>query len=610
MYLRILYLLITYLLFVLLFVCEDPFFLIYHWDLSAQAGFADCLRSIWHSLPMDLSIAGYCTALPALLLLLSVFFRGRVFAFLLKVYFLIISLLTTIIFVADMELYSFWRFRLDATVLAYIGSPSGVVAGISWWKVFGLVCLTGGWAWMQYFLLNRWIVKPVACLEQSQRKWTEPVFILLLMGVVFVAIRGGVTTSTMNVGKVYFSKNMYLNHAAINPVFSVLSSLQHISRDFDKQYNFMSEEEAVAVFQGLMFEPSPADSLPVLLKTDRPNIIWIIMESFGAKMMEPLGGLKGVTPTLNGLSEEGLLFGRMYANSFRTDRGLLAVLGGYPAQTNMSIIKYPEKNQHLESVPATLTKQGYHTSFLYGGDVDFAHMKSFLVSQQVTDIVRDSDFPVTELLNKWGAPDHITFPRLLQLIREEKCRPYLKMFLTLSSHEPFDVPMHKFEDPYVNSIAYTDSCLGIFISELKATPEWDNTLLILVPDHFVVYPKSISYNAPERHEIFMIWAGGALNYTGKVDRICSQVDIASTLLGQLHIDASPFIFSRNIFDPRYTDFAFYDFSNGFAAINTRGQVVFDCNDNAIVMEEGEQTDSLLMQGKAFLQKLYDDIERR
>jgi phosphoglycerol transferase MdoB-like AlkP superfamily enzyme len=276
----------------------------------------------------------------------------------------------------------------------------------------------------------------------------------------------------------------------------------------------------------------------------------------------------------------------------------------------MSIIKYPAKNQHLESIPASLTANGYRTQYLHGGDVDFAYVKSFLISQKVTDIIRDSDFPVKALMNKWGAPDHITFPRLLRAIKEETQEPYLKIFLTLSSHEPFDVPMKRFDDPYVNSVAYTDSCLGVFIAELKTMPEWDRLLLILVPDHFTVFPRNIQYNAPERHEIFMLWTGGALSVSGNVDRICSQVDIASTLLSQLHIDTSPFIFSRNIFDPHYGDFAFYDFPNGFGAVHTRGEVVYDCNSNTLVRESGPQAGALLIQGKAFLQKLYDDIERR
>jgi phosphoglycerol transferase MdoB-like AlkP superfamily enzyme len=610
MYKRLIYLLSTYLIFTALFILETPVFMLYHWGMSARAGLADCLQAVVHGIPMDLSVAGYCTILPALLLLASVFAGGRICAGILKIYFLAVSLFIAVIFISDMELYTFWRFRIDATVLAYITSPSGVVAGISLWAVAGLAIVATLWMSIRYYFLNRWVAVPLSRLNASRRKITEPVFILLLMGVMFVAIRGGVTTSTMNVGRVYFSENMYLNHAAINPVFSVLSSITKVNKNFDKQYNFMPEAEAGDIFRSLMFEPSPPANIPQHLNTTRPNIVIVLLESFGAKLMQPLGGLPGVTPNLNRLSDESLFFRKMYANSFRTDRGLLAVLGGYPAQTNMSIIKYPKKNQHLESIPATLSKNGYHTSFLYGGDVDFAYMKSFLVSQKVTDIVRDADFPVKELINKWGAPDHITFPRLLRLIREERREPYLKIFLTLSSHEPFDVPMQRFDDPYINSIAYTDSCLGVFLAELRETPAWDNLLLVLVPDHFTVYPRTIQYNSPERHEIFMIWAGGALKNAGTVDRICSQIDFASTLLSQMQIDASPFIFSRNIFDPHYEDFAFYDFPNGFGTINTSGAVVYDCNSHTIVRQDGLQTDRLLLRGKAFLQKLYDDIERR
>ncbi|MDR2626983.1 MAG: LTA synthase family protein, partial [Dysgonamonadaceae bacterium] len=312
MYKRLLYFVLTYLLFALLFTLETPLFLLYHGKLSAQAGFAGCLQAAGHGIAMNLSVAGYFSAIPGVLLFVSVFFRGHVFSHILKIYFLAVSAFISLILIADLELYSFWRFRIDASVLAYIASPTGVVAGISLWKVFCLAVVAALWTWGQFFLLNRCVSTPAARMKPSGERVAEPFLLLTAMGLMFIAVRGGVTASTMSVGKVYFSENMYLNHAATNPVFSILSSITKVYKDFDKQYNFMPEEEATAVFRDLMPAPSPADSLPVLLKTSRPNIVLILLESFGAKLMEPLGGLKGVTPNLNRLSGEGLFFRKMY----------------------------------------------------------------------------------------------------------------------------------------------------------------------------------------------------------------------------------------------------------------------------------------------------------
>lgn len=605
---RVKFLLITYLLFIVLFSLEKPIFLLFHWEESASKSFLEYLGTMWYGLPMDMSVAGYFTAIPGLVLLASVFVSPRICSRILQVYFLLVSVFTSLLFVPDLELYKFWGFRIDATILTYISQPAEAMASLSGWVVAGMTLLTIAVAVIRYYLLNRFVAKPVASMEKAKRKIMEPTSVLLLLGLMFIAIRGGVTTSTMNIGRVYFSEDIFLNHTAINPVFSMLSSFKQSKQAFDQEYRFMPDTEATQVFEEAFTVPAfPRDSLPSLLNTDRPNIVFILLESFGAVVTESVGGLKGVTPHLDRLASEGVLFNKMYANSFRTDRGIVSALAGYPAQPTLSLIKYPKKSDALRSIMSSVKENGYQTSFLYGGDVDFAYIKSFFVSQKVTDITRDTDFPVKELLNKWGAPDHITFPRLLKEMREAKEMPYMKTFLTLSSHEPFDVPYAHFDDPYVNSVAYTDSCLGSFVDELKQLPEWDNTLLILVPDHDMRYPYNIEYYAPERHDIFMIWAGGAVKERRLIEKICSQADIATTLLSQLNIDTKDFPFSRDILAPTYKQLAFYTFPNGFGVIDTSGYTVFDCGSMHTMLQQGPNSDSLTTKGQAILQKLYDDI---
>ncbi|MDR2473380.1 MAG: LTA synthase family protein, partial [Tannerella sp.] len=418
-----------------------------------------------------------------------------------------------------------------------------------------------------------------------------------------IVARGGITVSTMNASKVYFSNSMYLNQAAINPAFNLFSSIRFSQQDFASQYRFMPDDEAAKIFETLHQLP---DSVPVLLKTERPDIVFVILESCGSSALKT----KDVMPNMLELSHEGLFFSNMYANSFRTDRGLAAILAGYPAQPDMSIIKYPKKTRNMTSIPAILHENGYNCSYLHGGDVDFANIKSFLINQKITDIERDTAFPVKDLLNKWGAPDHITFPRLLESINEEARHPSLKIFLTLSSHEPFDVPFDKFDEPYLNSVAYTDSCFGAFVADLKKSSAWNNTLLIVLPDHAALFPSSLAYNSPARHEIYMLWLGGALNISGNIARICTQIDLAATLMAQLKIDASQLKFSRNIVSPHFTDFAFYTFPNGFGVVNKSSTAVFDCNSNRITTASGSEADSILLTGKAFLQTLFDDIAKK
>lgn len=113
--------------------------------------------------------------------------------------------------------------------------------------------------------------------------------------------------STMNLSKAYFSSNQRLNHAAINPCFSLMESLSR-QDNFDKQYRFMTAEEADKLFAELKDKPvTPSDSVPQLFTTERPNVVLIILESFSSKLMETLGGEPNVAINMDQFGREGIL---------------------------------------------------------------------------------------------------------------------------------------------------------------------------------------------------------------------------------------------------------------------------------------------------------------
>ena len=136
-------------------------------------------------------------------------------------------------------------------------------------------------------------------------------------------------------------------------------------KDFSKQYRFMEAAEADRLFKD-MLEPAgaggqteetdsvlqPADSLHTLFNTQRPDVLFVILESFSSRLMTALGGEPNIAVHLDSLSKEGVLFTNFYANSFRTDRGLVAILSGYPAQPTTSIMKYPRKTQSIPPLQA------------------------------------------------------------------------------------------------------------------------------------------------------------------------------------------------------------------------------------------------------------------
>ncbi len=371
------------------------------------------------------------------------------------------------------------------------------------------------------------------------------------------------------------------------------------------------------VFNRLL-EDLKAGSQHTLFKTRRPDILFVILESFSSKLMTALGGEPNIAIHLDSLSKEGILFTNFYANSFRTDRGLVAILSGYPAQPTTSIMKYPRKTQSIPAIAGSLRKAGYSAKYYYGGDADFTNMRSYLMSSGFEDIVSDQDFPVTERLSKWGAHDHLVFNRLLEDLKAEAAEgrpagekaPHFRVLQTSSSHEPFEVPFHRLENNRLNAFAYTDSCAEDFVKRFRELPQWENTVIVFVPDHLGAYPEHIDNLSVERYQIPLLMVGGAVREPGRIDVYGSQQDIAATLLAQLALPHDEFIFSKDMLNPASPHFAFFTVPDAFGMVTADNQVIFNCQAGAVAVDEGTAKGKNLPLGKAYLQKLYDDIAKR
>lgn len=606
---RVLFLFACFITFILVFALQKPVFMLYNHASGGGLSISDYLQVMVHGLQLDATVAGYLTVIPLLLTLLSVWIPGRYITFILKGYFFIVACIISLIFVVDIALYPYWGFRLDATPLFYLQSPSDALASAPASTLILQTLVFVVYTYGIFWALKRFVL-PLMPEQYVKKMFSNSVQLVLLGGILFIPIRGGVTTSTANVGMVYFSKNQFLNHSAINPCFSFLASLSK-QQDFAAQYNYFSESQRSKIFKKLTNQPQ-GDSIPELLTTKNPNIILILMESFSANAIEVLGGEAGVTPNINRLSKEGILFSNMYANSFRTDRGIVAVLNGYLAQPTTSIMKYPAKSQTLPSIAKSLQKKGYTSDMLYGGDINFTNMQSYFFSSGYSKVTADRDFPLKSRLSKWGANDDITFAHLYQSMTDNSRKePFFSTFLTLSSHEPFEVPYNRLKDPYLNSVAFTDSCLGDFIDKLKKLPLWNNTLIVLVSDHGFRYPASVKEHDPKRYHIPMLWLGGAIKEPRVIANYGNQTDLAATLLYQLDLPHKEFTFSNNMVDSLQPAYAFYSYNNGFGFIDTTGVSVYDCeSEKPLIIKLEAGNEIRLNNGKALLQTLYDDLGSR
>lgn len=591
------------------FILQKPVFMLC--NASKDYCFSDYIEVMLHGASLDATTTGYMTILPFILSIISIWCSSMPLRKIIMPYYIICVSIVSVVFVADLSLFAFWESKLDASVFVYIDSPKNAMASVSCgyilFRVFAIVFITVVVCAVLCF------ATPIRfdCVISKRNRLLATLCAVPLGAILFVVIRGGVRVSTANVGNAYFCSDQYLNLSAINPTFNLLASMERQAK-YEDEFNFYHEDVRNTLMHGLY---SKKDSLTVnVLNTPRPNVLIIFMESFGATMIERLGGAKDVAPCLNKLSDEGIFFSNVYANSFRTDRGTVCVFSGYPGLPTLSIMKVSNLSQNMPNIAASFDRVGYTTDFLYGGDINFTNMRGYLLSGGFRQLTSQDDFPMSyRNYSKWGVPDGITFSRLFDILksRKDSGKPWFTAFLTLSSHEPFEVPYKKFSDKHFNAFAYTDHCIGNFISRFRKTPQWKNTLVILLPDHGIPYPKVGERFGPRYFKIPMIWTGGAVSKKMVYAKIMNQTDLAATLLAQLGIDHSNFDFSRNVFSKSYKNpFAFYSFVNGFGFLDKSGFSVYDNLSGKVFYSSSDKTsdDSVrVRKGKAILQTLYDRI---
>jgi phosphoglycerol transferase MdoB-like AlkP superfamily enzyme len=562
-----------------------------------------------HGFKLDLSAVGYILIFPVIVLIVTSFLRGKTLYYILNVYTIVLISLFALLTVIDLELYRYWGYRLDKTPFYYINTPGEMLASVYWYTaVIGLasvlILILGS-----VFLYLKYIASVIKNLQPARLK-SAALFTVILASLI-IPVRGGFDTSPVNLSTAYFHENHFANHAAVNILWNFGNSLT-ITASKTSQFNYLEKDQIENIYADLYLTDSLTNHM---LYNNRPNIILVILESYTAKLIEPLGGTKGITPNFNKLAGEGIFFINFYANDSRSDKGIVSILSGYPALGIVSIIKFPKKTQSLPYISRRLSDIGYNTSFYYGGDINFANLNSYLFNGRFDKIISKSGFKKSEILSKWGVPDQIVFDRLYNDIKKEK-EPFFKVYFTLSNHEPFDIPVPAFikgsdtESKMYNSSMYTDSCIGDFVKKLKMTELWDKTLIVFLADHGHILPGKSPVYGFRKYHIPMLWLGGAIKRDTIISKYGSQTDLARTLLKQLGVNADEFSYSKDLLSGSSRSFAFYDYNNGFGFLTDSIRYVYDNDSRKVIMQEGYPDNVLLNQGRALQQLFYTDYFNR
>lgn len=603
---RIQFLLIYFSFWVVFFLSARIIFLGYHIQDTKLLTLEMIWGVFWNGIRMDLSMSAYLSLLPFLLITFSNWLKKSLFEGLLFGYTLVLVFILTFLTVVDLEVYNVWKYRIDATPLNYLSTPKEAWASVKSSPLFQLTLSFIILVICGSFVVYRVIGKKIS--NWNHIKGLQFVLIALFMtACLIIPMRGGLGKEAMNQSSVYFSENNFANIAAINATWNFLGSVINKTQNKTNPYTYLPNEKINSSLSYLM--ENSGKTTPVL-KTKQPNVLLIVWESLSAKTVDYKYENKPILPYFDSLKNQGIYFNNFYASGDHTGKGLVAIFSGFPSQPSQSIIIEPQKSVKLPVLSKSFQRANYQTEFYYGGDTEFTDIKSYLFNADLQNIYDVHAFPEDSAKSKWGVHDHLVFQKFLQDHTFSRSKPFFSTILTLSSHQPYEVPLqHIFQNEseealYFNSLRYTDNALKAFLEEAKKTTWWNNTLVIIVGDHGHNFPKL--GNRAADFKIPMLWTGGAVAQPSAVNSVFSQTDLPKTLLNQLNISSEGYKWSKDIFDPKSKSWAYFAFNNGFGFINPRSQLLYDNVGKIIIESKGVVSKDLLERAKSLQQSTFDD----
>jgi phosphoglycerol transferase MdoB-like AlkP superfamily enzyme len=572
------------LLFFALFLAQRHLFLAFGHSQLKGIPTAEIMACHAHALWMDLSTTGYILLLASVPAIPLLFVDRPWLRKAIHIYIVAVIVFSALVNVSDIGLFDAWGTKLDRKALGYLRYPREVMGASSAGRTALLLLVATVQSLFFIFLLNR-IDRRRSF--RTGNKGARIAAAVLMPALCVVALRGGPQELPINKSWVWFSRHPVLNQAALNSVWNVLEIAVKPAEFTGNPYAYMPTPESGSLFA----QSHPRTGAPTqwILKTKRPNILLIMLESWSGDVIGPLGGDSDVTPQFTRLCTDGQVFTDFYATGFRTEQGLCALVSGFPSQPTTTIIREFGKFDRLPSMVRTLDSAGYSSRYYYAGDVSFANTRSYLDAMGFDKVYDENSFPIKRR-TRWGAFDEELFNFHLRDARTAS-RPFFQIIMTSTSHEPFDAPVDEGfsgsdSQLYRNTVHYTDRCLGAFIDSAKQQDWYANTLIVIVADHANELPYHLpQYNAA-RHHIPFLLTGGALRdeLRGTVNTTYAcHSDLPSTLLAQMGLPHSQFPWSRDIYNDRVPHSALWTYNNGVGLADSVQTVVFD-NDAQRVIE--------------------------
>ena len=601
------------LFYLLVFLLARLAFFLVNADQNAPFNWTAALPSFLYGMRMDLSVIAYALAFPLALIILFLF-TGIKWLIHIEYYFLLfIVLIFCLILPANILLYKYWDSLISFRSLSYLRDFKEIFSSFTAFQSIVAILLLILLILIFNFAFRRWAyrkIEPVSASLASRITGAISMLIILVL-----MIRGGIQMLPMNESLVSFSENNFINQATINPGWHLANDVYRAGIFSGNPFESMPEVQAKNVVDSLF--ACKTDSFPEILATKNPNIVILILESFTADIFEALGGEKGITPSLKMIIGEGILFDSLYASGTRTDQGIVSLLNGWPATPYYSIMRSSEKVAKLPSLPLLFLERGYTTSFYYGGKSNFSNLNVYCQRQKFMHMIDENAFDDAVPRGQWGVHDEYTLSRQLNDL-SNSVEPFFSVLMTLSNHEPFDVPgplrIPGDDDPsrFRNAAAYTDAMIGKYFSQAKDQAWFKNTLFILVADHGHGLPQKRNVYYPESHRIPMIFYGNVIKpeFRGAIaSKLGGHHDLAATLLPQMGIASTEFNWSKNLLNPTSKPFAYYQIDHLVAWIDSNFWFGYSYNRKKFIARSytvsEDHLEKMKIDGQAFVQLLYE-----
>lgn len=602
------YLLFLYFTFWLVyFICARVVFLSYHIVDTQELTLGLIFGIFKNGIRQDLSITAMLSFFPFLLITFSHYIKKSIVESFLFSYTLICVFILTLIIVIDLEVFNVWKFRIDKTPLNYLRSPREALASVKSSPIFQLII-----SYLFLLIIASIFVYRVIANRLSNwnhiEKFPFIALSLLLSAALYFPMKGSLTKDTLSDEKQFFSSNYFANNATLNANWHFFSTLFKNDATKINPYSFVPRIDVEIALKKLFGskETENKQNQKLLLKSN-PNVLFIICESLSSKNINYKIDNKEVTPFLNQLSKEGIFFSNLYAAGDHTEDGLIALLNGYPSLPTNSMIYESEKIKDLQFLTKEFNKRNFSTEFYYGGYTSFINLDNYLMASDFKQTFDASSFPDSLKKSEWGVFDHNIFDQFL--IHHTNTKPFFSAILTVSSHEPFEIPTKPLfnkqrEDiGYLNAINYLDSSLKKFIENAKKQPWWSTTLIVIVGDHGHRFP--LGFDRIEDFKIPMIWTGGAVTSAKTISSNLSQFDIAQLISNELDFKQS-FKWAKinPIFGTKH--WSFFAFNDGLGFVDADGKLLYDNIGKTEIISTFTNKKEKIHNAKSLQQAIYDD----